>query len=125
MHELHATGIDPEALQRFIGEQIYALPGTSRHREAFSILLTGSRSTGTFVPDSDVDIDVVCQRDIYESVLGASFKVGLVKTDRTFFWTLADADWHRYFGERMGRPHFSLTPLDRVEEHFREYRDVS
>ena len=41
--DLSGTGIDPAALERFIEEQIYALPGTDRHREQFSILLTGSR----------------------------------------------------------------------------------
>lgn len=32
--------------------------------------------------------------------------------------------YERYFGDEMGRPHFTLLPLDVVERQFREYEDV-
>ncbi|KPJ63615.1 hypothetical protein AMK68_03470 [candidate division KD3-62 bacterium DG_56] len=122
---LRDTGVDPEALQRYIDEQIYTVPGTGRHREEFSILLTGSRAIGMAGPESDVDIDVVCPREVYDSVLRACYEAGIIKAQRSFLCVLQGDDWDRYYGEQMGRPHFSLTPLDRVEDQFREYEDVS
>jgi len=122
---LRDTGVDPEALQRYIDEQIYTVPGTDRHRDQFTILLTGSRAVGLAGPESDVDIDVVCPREVYDSVLRACYEAGIIKAQRSFFCMLQGDDWDRYYGERMGRPHFSLTPLDKVEEHFRDYDDTS
>jgi hypothetical protein len=121
---LEGTGVDPQALQRYIDEQIYTLPGTDRHREQFTILLTGSRATGTALPGSDVDIDVVCPREVYDSVLRASFEAGITKAERAFYVVLQDDDWDRYYGREMGRPQFSLTSLDEVEQHCRDYHDV-
>lgn len=121
---LDNTGIDPAALQRYLEEQIYTLPGTTRHRDEFSILLTGSRAIGAFQPGSDVDLDVVCPRPTYESVHRESLKVGIITAARSFFCPLAGEDWHRYFGRQMGCPHFSLTPLEEVERHLREFNDV-
>ena len=44
--DLKGTGIEPAVLERFIEEQIYSLPGTDRHREVFTVLLSGSRAVG-------------------------------------------------------------------------------
>jgi hypothetical protein len=118
------TGVAPEALRRYVDEQIYTLPGTDRHRDVFAILLTGSRATGQFTARSDVDIDVICPREVYDGVLRASFEAGIIRSDRGFTCPLRGDDWHRYFGEAMGRPHFSITPVDEVERHFRHYDDV-
>ncbi len=119
-----AAGIDEKALWRFIEEQIYSLPGTDSPRESFTILLTGSRAAGTHTPASDIDIDVVCPQSVYESVLRASFEAGIIKAERSFWFVLRDEDWDRYFGKEMGRPHFSLTNLNEVEQHFEQYDDV-
>ncbi|MHB9130869.1 MAG: hypothetical protein ACYDBB_07225 [Armatimonadota bacterium] len=66
--QLDNTGIDATALQRYIEEQIYTLPGTDRQREEFTILLTGSRSMVLHSPQSDVDLDVLCPLEVYASV---------------------------------------------------------
>lgn len=124
MWELTGADIAPMALQGYVEEQIYTLPGTDRHRDEFTVLLTGSRALGTHTPSSDVDLDVVCPRDVYQSVLQASYAAGIITSDRGFFCVLHDESWHRYFGEQMGRPHFSLTPLDVVERQFHRYEDV-
>ena len=118
------AGLDAVALHRFIAEQIYTLPGTDRHREKFSVLLTGSRATGTYSEGSDVDVDVVCPREVYEAVHRASRAAGIVTAEKSFFCYARGADPQRYFGEEKGYPHYSLTPLDTVERHFREYEDV-
>lgn len=69
MHDsLENTGIRPEALQRFIDEQIYTLAGTDRHAEVFTILLTGSRAVGIHTEESDIDIDVLCPESTFDSV---------------------------------------------------------
>lgn len=119
-----AAGIDPNALSRYIREHIYTLPGTTRHRQAFTVLVTGSRAAGVHTPDSDVDIDVLCPEPVHESVQRASYEAGIVGGEASFFCVLKGDDWDRYFGRKMGRPHFSLTGLDRVEQHFRDCDDV-
>jgi len=118
------SGIESAALHRFLKEQVYTLPGTERHRKEFSVLLTGSRATGTFSDGSDVDIDVVCPRAVYDAVLRASREAGIVTTEKSFFCFARGGDPQRYFGQDKGYPHYSLTPLDTVERHFREYEDV-
>jgi hypothetical protein len=121
---LRDTGLDRRALERYIEEQIYALPGTTRHREQFTILLTGGRAAGMFTPGSDVDIDVVCPREVCDAVLHAAQRARIIRGDRFFFGYLEGDDWQRYFGEGISRPHFSLVALHRVAQDFAEYRDV-
>jgi hypothetical protein len=124
MGNLEGSGIEREALWRYIDEQIYSLPGTTAHRDAFTILLTGSRAIGVHTPESDVDIDVLCPLSVYDSVHHASLEAGIIKADLSFFCVLGDDDWRRYFGRQPGRPHFALAPLEEVERQFREYDDV-
>jgi len=121
---LGASGIESEALWRYIDEQIYSLPGTTAHRDAFTILLTGSRAIGAHTADSDVDIDVLCPRSVYDSVHRGSLEAGIIQTELSFFCVLGGDDWHRYFGRQTGRPHFALAPLEEVERQVRDYDDV-
>jgi hypothetical protein len=120
-----SAGIQSEALWRYVEEQICSLPGVDDARSAFTVLLTGSRSVGIHSPTSDVDIDVVCPQAVYESVQEASYEAGIVASPRSFFCTLKGDDWGRYYGPDMGRPHFSLTGLDRVAQQFAAYDDVA
>jgi len=90
--ELEGTGIDPAALEKYIQERIYTLPGVRRHDPAFSILLTGSRATGTHGPNSDVDLDVVCPKDVYQRVIQESIKSGIIR-GRGDLFILRDDDW--------------------------------
>jgi hypothetical protein len=119
-------GIDQAALERYIEEQIYTLPGTDRHREEFSIVLTGSRATACHAPTSDVDIDVLCRQPIYESVLKEAYEAGITKSPNSLgiCTRKGDDDWGRYFGKGISWPHFSITPLETAERQFREYEDV-
>jgi hypothetical protein len=117
-------GIETSKLWRFIEEQIYSLPGTTRHRQDFTILLTGSRAAGTASPTSDVDIDVVCPQSVYESVHRAARVSGLIQAEQSFFHLVPGDDYGRYFGADLGRPHFSLVSLEEVERQFRDYDDV-
>jgi len=118
------TGIDGAAFERYVGEQIYSLPGVERPEESMTILLTGSRATGTFTPESDVDIEVLCPPEVYEALHGAAMEAGIIQSPRSFFHIAPEQDWERYFGPDKGRPHFSVTSLHHVERHFREYDDV-
>jgi hypothetical protein len=124
MPALDNIGLDPAALYRFLEEQVYSLPGTDRHREEFSVLLTGSRATAMFSDGSDVDVDVVCPREVYNAVHRASREAGIANAEKSFFCFPRGGDPQRYFGEDKGYPHYSLTPLDTVERHFRDYEDV-
>ena len=124
LENLEGTGIDPAALARYVTQQIYSLPGTDRHRDFFSVLLTGSRATGTHGPNSDVDIDVLCPQEVYDSVHAASLAAGIIKGPRSFFCILPDEDWYRYYGADWGRPHFSLNPLEQAERQIAACEDV-
>jgi hypothetical protein len=124
MWDPKTSGIDNEAMQRFIEEQIYSLPGTECHREVFSILLTGSRALGMHTPTSDVDVDVVCPESVYESVHRASLAAGIVKAELSFFCIVPNEDGTSYFGKELGNSHFSITPLETVGRQLREYEDV-
>ncbi len=121
---LEGTGIDPAALERYVQEQVYSLPGTDRHRDAFSVLLTGSRGTDKYTPKSDVDIDVLCPQAVYEQVNAASLEAGIIKSPLSFFCILKGDDWDRYYGKAFGRPHFSLTSLEAAEGQIASYEDV-
>jgi predicted nucleotidyltransferase len=70
MWTLESVGIDPRAMDRYIAEQIYTLPGVARPEEQFSIVLTGSRSVGAQTPESDVDLEVLCTHGWSRHVLG-------------------------------------------------------
>ena len=118
------TGIPAESLQRYIAEQIYTLPGTNNPKQDLAVALTGSRACEQYTSKSDVDLDVVCTRQVFDAVHSASLRAGLVKSPTSFFCVLKDEDWGRYFGKEKGRPHFSLTPLDILDRHFRNYDDV-
>lgn len=117
-------GIPLDAVWRYVEEQIFTLPGVSRPREELTILLTGSRATGSYTPQSDVDIDVVCPFSVYESIQNASLAEGRITSIHQSFYILRCDDWQQYFGDQLGRPHFSLTPIDEVKSHFQEYNDI-
>ena len=118
------TGIESHALRRYIEEQIFSLPGVDGPRECLSVILTGSRATGAFTPESDVDLEVLCPREVCEAVQQACFEDGLSESYSRRFFVLPKQDWRRYFGPSVSRPHFSLTPLEDVARAFREYDDV-
>ncbi|HIJ64417.1 MAG TPA: hypothetical protein HPP77_00595 [Candidatus Hydrogenedentes bacterium] len=118
------TGIKQDALERYVEDQVYSLPGIECHRDAFTVLLTGSRATGFHNPRSDVDIDVLCPQHMYEAVHRSAMEAGIISTPKSFFVVAPDKGWEQYFGAEIGRPHFSLTCLDHVASHFRAYSDV-
>ena len=122
MWNVQDSGIDPDALRKFIDEQIYTLPGTDAHRDVFSILLTGSRACGAHKPNSDVDLDVLCPQSVYDSVHRASLEAGLVNSRSSFF--RQQADWRRYFGADW-IPHFKINTLESVQRQFQEHDDVA
>lgn len=121
---LRGTDIDPSALKRYIEEQIYSLPGTDRHREEFSIILTGSRAVGTHADDSDVDIDVICPQTVYDEVHRASLESGIITSPTSFWRPLREENWERYFGKERGKPHFTLQSLETIKEQFEKHEDV-
>ena len=118
------AGITAEQVQRYIDEQIYTMPGVGSDVDALTILLTGSRATGTHSQTSDVDLHVVCPQPVYERVHAAALSAGIVTTPRSFFVKRPETGWEGYFGAEKGTTHFSVTSLDDVRDHFAEYRDV-
>lgn len=119
------TGISASALLRYVEGEIYSLPQAFDVRNTLTVLLTGSRATGTYNPTSDVDVDVLCPREVWERLHRAALDAGIVKTPKSFFCVLEGGDWSRYFGPVVGRPHFSVTAFEDVEEQFRQYDDVA
>lgn len=123
MVELEGTGIDGAALETYIQERVYTLPGVRRLDRAFSVLLTGSRATGDHGPNSDVDLDVVCPEAVYQRVIEESIKSGIIRARGDLF-ILRDENWGRYFGTDWGRPHFRLVPLERLRQQLEQHEDV-
>ena len=119
------AGIEETALWRYIEEQVYSLPGTEHHRDVFSVLLTGSRAVGNYVPDSDVDIDVLCPQAVYASVQKAALEAGIIQSENGFWLLRTGEDLHRYFGEEVAVPHISIHPLDTVARQLAEFDDVA
>lgn len=119
-----AAGISSEAVARYVEEQIYSLPGVAAPQQSFTVLLTGSRATGTHRPTSDVDLDVLCPQAVYEAVHRASLEAGIITSATSFFAVRPEDDWERYFGGDLGRPHFSLVSLEDVSGQLREFEDV-
>lgn len=124
MWTLESVGIEPKAVDQYIAEQIYTLPGVEHPEEQFSIVLTGSRSVGVHTPESDVDLEVLCPQSVYDAVHCAAMAAGIIRTPRSFLVMAPGPDWQRYFGPRMSRPHFSLQPLERLQRQFARYEDV-
>jgi hypothetical protein len=118
------SGIDPDALRRYIEEQIYSLPGIDNHQDVFTVLLTGSRATGTHAPTSDVDIDVLCPQNVYDIVQREAYQAGIIKSQTSFFCIEAVGEIDCYFGLGLGNPHFTITPLEQVRKQFSDYQDV-
>lgn len=118
-------GISREKIKRYLEEQVFTLPGLKQPEKELSIILTGSRATGSYTPQSDVDIDIICKRSVYDSIQRASLKEGRIKLINQSIRILRDKDWRRYFGARqVSRPHFNITPVEDVMRHFKEYDDV-
>lgn len=120
---LAGTGLEAGAVERYIRERIHSVPGTDRHEQAFSVLLTGSRATGKHTPSSDVDIDVLCPRAVYDRVQPACRQAGLIRSVRTFFSNEPETD-RSYFPEPAGAPHFSLIPMEDVAAQLARHEDV-
>lgn len=83
------SGIDENALRKYLDEQIYSLPGTDRHRDVFTVLLTGSRAMGKHTPESDVDIDVLCPEETYIPLQKACREAGITRSQESFWCPLS------------------------------------
>ncbi len=121
------SGIDEYALRRYMEEQIYSLPGTDRHRDVFTVLLTGSRAMGKHTPDSDVDIDVLCPQEVYVPLQRACREAGITRSRESFWCPLSikeEETWRRHFGGDAV-PHFCVNTLESVERQFAQCDDVA
>lgn len=121
------SGIDESALRSYVAEQIYSLPGTDRHRDVFTVLLTGSRALGNHTPESDADIDVLCPEEVYVPLQRACREAGITKSRESFWCPLSlkeEEDWRRYFGGDSV-PHFCISTIESVQKQFREFDDVA
>jgi len=49
---------------------------------------------------------------------------GLIQSPNSFFCIQRDAAAKEYFGEALGNPHFSVTPLETVKAQFDAFEDV-
>ena len=122
--QLPESGLPAEGLRRYIEDQVLTLPGVNDATEKFTVLLSGSRATGRWTSGSDVDIEVLCPRTIYQSIQQAMVAAGRIKSPGACLYTLRDDNWQRYFGEETGRPHFSVNPIEDLRRHFQAYEDV-
>ena len=117
-------GLKWDDLEKFIREQIFTLPGISNHEEKLSVLLTGSRAMNAYSKNSDVDLDVVCSREVFEDIQKEMQCRGLTSSKEQAFYYLPAEGWEKYFGQEVGRPHFSITPLEIIENQINKYEDI-
>ncbi|WDV44205.1 hypothetical protein PV797_11775 [Clostridiaceae bacterium M8S5] len=89
------------------------------------MLLTGSRALGTYSCNSDVDIDIICSREIFDNIQRAMYQKKLTPNTSQAFYQLPTEGWDRYFGKEVSQPHFSITPIDVIEDQFKNYNDVA
>lgn len=121
---MESMGINPGDLERYIQDFIYNLPGLEDHQEYLTVLLTGSRALGRYTETSDVDLEVLCTREIYNSIQQEMLERGLTTSlDRSLYY-LPQAGWEDYFHSGIDRPHFTITPIEEVKRQLREYEDV-
>ncbi len=118
-------GVSYVDLAKYIDEQIFTLPGIDNHREELTVLLTGSRALGQFSESSNVDLDVICSLEVYEKIQEEMLDKGRIPSKDHAFYYLPDENWERYFGDVVGRVHFTLTPIERLKEKFLAYDDVA
>ena len=97
--KLPESGLPAEGLRRYIEDQVLTLLGINDPTEKFSILLTGSRATDRWALGSDVDIEVLCPRTIYQSIQQAMVSAGRIKSLGASLYTLRDDNWQTYFGD--------------------------
>lgn len=119
-----SCGLPDGALEAYIAEQIFTLPGVTGHEEALSVVLTGSRAIGQHTAGSDVDLEVVCAAEVSDCIQRALLSEGRVTAVTQTLHLAPESGWQRYFGESPGRPHFSIISLEEMKRHFREFDDV-
>jgi len=117
-------GLKWDDLERYIIEQIYTLPGIDNHEEELSVLLTGSRAINAYSKNSDVDLDVICSKETFEKIQKEMYRKGLTPNINQAFYYLPEKGWEKYFGDDVGRPHFTITSLDVIENQISNYEDV-
>src|SRR5690554_2074882 len=108
-------GLKWDDLERYIIEQIYTLPGIDNHEEELSVLLTGSRAINAYSKNSDVDLDVICSKETFEKIQKEMYRKGLTPNINQAFYYLPEKGWEKYFEDDVGRPHFTITSLDVIE----------
>lgn len=52
------------------------------------------------------------------------YSKGLTPNTNQAFYYLPVDGWEKYFGEEVGQPHFSITPLDVIETQINQYEDI-
>lgn len=117
-------GLDWEKVEKYIEENIYTLPGIVNHKDELTVVLTGSRAIGCFSDTSDVDIDVICSSENFKLIQKEMFESKKTTNVNLAFYNLPEINWEMYFGEEVGRPHFSIHPIDEIERQNEEYQDT-
>lgn len=117
-------GVSWESLGRYIEDNIFTLPGIESHRDKLTVVLTGSRAIGTYTDSSDADIDVICSKEDYDFIQAEMYKRKLTPNIKQGFYNLPKENWDKYFGEGVGRPHFTITPIDVIKRQIEEYQDT-
>lgn len=117
-------GVDWDKVHKYIEENIYTLPGIVNNKDELTVVLTGSRAFGCFSDTSDVDIDVICSTEIFKLIQKEMFERGKTSNINLAFYNLPEENWGRYFGDIVGRPHFSIHPIEEIEKQIEEYQDT-
>lgn len=121
---LKSSGLTEIAVDKFVAEQVFTLPGISDRKNEISVFLTGSRAIGLHCDHSDVDIDLVCDQLLYDEIHKACFDAKRIASRVSFYLRFDTATAADYFGPRVGGVHLSLVSLENIQRKLSDYEDV-
>ena len=121
--DIRKCGLDVSLFEKFVEEAVYSLPGVEQSRQDISVYITGSRGAGLHQADSDVNVDVVCTKAVFERIGHQCFEAGIVKSRESLFVTIDPDSVGGYFGQKVAKAGFSIMRLDTLEKQLSEYND--
>ena len=115
--------ITVETIKKFVVNEIFVMPELSEYRNDLNVYLTGSRATGEYSDDSDIDLDMICPQDIFDKIQGNFLKSGKTYSVKAAFYSLDSVDYQAYFGD-IGIPHFSILPQEKILRKLQNFDEV-
>jgi hypothetical protein len=106
-----------------VNQEVLSLQEFQDQENRIGVYLTGSRAVGGYTDTSDIDLDILCARSVFDELQRRFLAAGKTQTSKAAFYTLADSNYRQYFGN-ISPPHFSITPVESVIKRLQDYDEV-